>query len=441
MIEATIQQAKQRLRESIRLYLQKDEAGQYVLPQNKQRPIYLEGPAGLGKTEVVRQAAQEAGIGFVSYSMTHHSRQSAIGLPAIVEKEFGGETYKATEYTMSEIVEAVWNERRKGFAEGILFADEVNCISETLTAAMLQFLQNKTFGPHRIPEGWIIVAAGNPPEYNKSVRAFDAVTRDRLRAIRVRPDLKAWVDYAVQKGMHPVVIQYVREHSAEFYCFSVEKGQQQIVTPRGWEDLSNTLRLYEENGFSVDEALITEFLQCEKTALGFLNYYRTVRSLLTQEEIQAILSGKTEDQLAAKLRNYSFQERWAALTVLLGALEWEIGSVLEKVTAHDKRYRELKSGKPTTGERSAFDEQTAALDAALDRVRDRIGIFLSFVNESFGAGREAEIAIQMLLENEQVQKLAAYRRLDALIRLYEELQLRRGEAMEEIRAWSERQGT
>ena len=41
------------------------------------------------------------------------------------------------------------------------------------------FLQCKTFGNHKIPDGWLIVAAGNPPEYNKSVREFDVVTMDR----------------------------------------------------------------------------------------------------------------------------------------------------------------------------------------------------------------------------------------------------------------------
>ena len=46
--------------------------------------------------------------------------------------------------------------------EGILFIDEINCVSETLAPTMLQLLQNKQFGNHRIPDGWILVAAGNP---------------------------------------------------------------------------------------------------------------------------------------------------------------------------------------------------------------------------------------------------------------------------------------
>ena len=78
---------------------------------------------------------------------------------------------------MSEIIASVYEKiEQTGIAEGILFIDEINCVSETLAPTMLQFLQGKTFGNQKVPEGWIIVAAGNPPEYNKSVREFDVVT-------------------------------------------------------------------------------------------------------------------------------------------------------------------------------------------------------------------------------------------------------------------------
>ncbi len=53
--------------------------------------------------------------------------------------------------------------------KGFFFIDEINCVSETLAPMMLQFLQGKTFGNQKVPEGWVMVTAGNPPEYNKSV--------------------------------------------------------------------------------------------------------------------------------------------------------------------------------------------------------------------------------------------------------------------------------
>jgi hypothetical protein len=140
------------------------------------------------------ESLTELGVGLVSYSMTHHTRQSALGLPSIIAKEYKGMQYSVSEYTMSEIIGSIYDLMREtGVREGILFLDEINCVSETLSPCMLQFLQYKIFGQHRIPDGWIVVTAGNPPEYNKSVRDFDIVTRDRLKRIE-QQDRKGFRD-------------------------------------------------------------------------------------------------------------------------------------------------------------------------------------------------------------------------------------------------------
>ena len=172
-----IKRAKQEIKDSIEAYLAKDEFGNYLIPAIRQRPILLMGAPGIGKTQIMEQIARECKVGLVSYTITHHTRQSAVGLPFIKEKTFGQETFSVTEYTMSEIIASVYEKMEKtGLKEGILFIDEINCVSETLAPMMLQFLQGKTFGNQKVPEGWVIVTAGNPPEYNKSVREFDVVT-------------------------------------------------------------------------------------------------------------------------------------------------------------------------------------------------------------------------------------------------------------------------
>ena len=176
-----IKRAKQEIIDAIEVYLAKDDDGEYLIPPIHQRPILLLGAPGIGKTHIMEQVARECGVGLVSYTITHHTRQSAIGLPFLSQETFGGKEYTVTEYTMSEIVASLYHKTKKtGLSEGILFIDEINCVSETLAPAMLQFLQCKTFGSHPIPEGWIIVAAGNPPEYNRSVRDFDVVALDRV---------------------------------------------------------------------------------------------------------------------------------------------------------------------------------------------------------------------------------------------------------------------
>ena len=103
-----IDEAKNEVKNAVKAYLLKDEAGQYEIHVEKQRPILLMGPPGIGKTAVMEQIAHELGIGLVSYTITHHTRQSAIGLPKISEKSYGGKEYSVTEYTMSEIIGAVY---------------------------------------------------------------------------------------------------------------------------------------------------------------------------------------------------------------------------------------------------------------------------------------------------------------------------------------------
>ena len=202
-----IQQAKDTIKNTIKAYLLKDELGEYKIPTVHQRPVLLMGPPGIGKTAIMEQVARECRIGLVAYTITHHTRQSAIGLPYIVHKNFDGRDYAMTEYTMSEIVASIYEKiEATGIKEGILFIDEINCVSETLAPMMLQFLQGKTFGNHKIPEGWMIVAAGNPPQYNKSVRDFDIVTLDRVKKIDVTEDFDVWKSYGYSKNIHGSVM-------------------------------------------------------------------------------------------------------------------------------------------------------------------------------------------------------------------------------------------
>ena len=163
-----IKKAKEQIKNAITAYFTKDERGHYLVPLYKQRPIFLMGPPGIGKTAIIEQVAGELGVGMLSYSMTHHTRQSALGLPYIVHKNYGGQEYAVSEYTMSEIIASIYDLMEEtGVKEGILFLDEINCVSETLAPIMLQFLQYKVFGRHRVPDGWVVVTAGNglsPPE-------------------------------------------------------------------------------------------------------------------------------------------------------------------------------------------------------------------------------------------------------------------------------------
>ena len=323
-----IKEAKEQIKNAVTAYFSKDEFGNYEIPIERQRPVFLMGAPGIGKTAIMEQIASELGVGLVSYSMTHHTRQSALGLPFIKKRIYDGREYSVSEYTMSEIIASVYDMMESvGVKEGILFLDEINCVSETLAPAMLQFLQYKIFGRHRIPDGWIVVTAGNPPEYNNSVREFDIVTWDRLKRIDVEPDYRVWKEYAYQKGVHPAILTYLDINKDDFYRIETTVDGKNFVTARGWSDLSDMIRLYEQNGLAVDELLVAQYLQNHKIAKNFAIYYDLFNKYKSDYQVPTILDGKASDDIKERAKSAKFDERLALLGLLLDAVIAELRSV------------------------------------------------------------------------------------------------------------------
>ena len=326
-----IKEAKNQIKQSVSIYLAKDEYNNYRIPIEKQRPVFLIGPPGIGKTAIMEQIAKELDIAIVSYSMTHHTRQSALGLPFIVKKNYQGEEYDVSEYTMSEIIASVYESMEKsGKKEGILFLDEINCVSETLAPSMLQFLQYKTFGNHRVPQGWVIATAGNPPEYNRSVHEFDVVTMDRLKVMETEADFDVWKIYAEQKGLHNSIMSYLDIKKDDFYHIENTVDGKVYVTARGWEDLSEAVYLYEEKGFKVDESLIGQYIRDKRVAGEFATYYELYEKYKEDYGIRNILENGASDENVERAKAAAFDERTTVMGLLIEALRPGISACVER---------------------------------------------------------------------------------------------------------------
>lgn len=320
-----IASAKKQIENAVNIYLQKDALEHYKVPLVHQRPVFVQGAPGLGKTAIMRQISEELNIGLVTYSMTHHTRQSAIGLPMIVEREYGGRTYSVSEYTMSEIIASVYECMEKtGCKEGILFLDEINCISETLSPAMLLFLQYKTFGGHTLPEGWVVVTAGNQARYNKSVRDFDAATRDRLKYIVVEPDYESFKGYALQRNIARSIISYLDIRQDNFYVVETTAEGFSVVTPRSWEDLSQSIYMHEELEIGVDIDLISQYIQNKAVARDFSIYYELYHKYCSTYDIKGILNHRYDEKTVEEARKARLDERMTLVGLLLESVLHEM---------------------------------------------------------------------------------------------------------------------
>ncbi len=238
-------------------------------------------------------------------------------------------TYDVSEYTMSEIIASIYDVMEtSGIKEGILFLDEINCVSETLAPSMLQFLQYKVFGKHTVPEGWVIVTAGNPPMYNKSVREFDVVTMDRLKVIEVEADYATWKQYAVERNINPVVIGFLDIKKDYFYHMETTAKGRSYITARGWEDLSEIITMYEEDKLPVDETLVGQYLSNDTVVKEFCAYYDLYQKYKNDYKVNEILAGNIQNQAVEKAAAARMDEKLSLVGMLMDKVQAEMKEVV-----------------------------------------------------------------------------------------------------------------
>ena len=424
-----IAQAKEQVFNTLRAYSAKNEYGDYILEPDQQRPIFLMGPPGIGKTAIVRQVAEEMGLGLVSYSITHHTRQSALGLPKIIHKQYGDESFDVTEYTMSEIIASVYDcMDTSGCREGILFLDEVNCASETLTPSMLQFLQFKTFGSHKVPDGWIVVTAGNPVSYNRNAKEFDIVTWDRLKRVDIEPDYEAWKAYAYQTRVHASILSYLEVRKENFYKIEETVDGKRFVTARGWSDLSTIIRLYEDQRITVDKALIGQYIQDDKIADDFATYYDLFNKYRSDYKLNEILAGEAPDEIRQRAVNAPFDEKLALIGLLLDKVNESISEVIRQedvVTELRNVLKEVKDGKDLS-EAADHEEEVYTrfrrMGVLSADARTKYDAVLAFLREHSGRFFDEIRADYELLVSDMKEKAkVASAKLEALFRFAEDV--------------------
>lgn len=405
-----IRDARQEIIHTIKAYTSKNADGSYRIPLLRQRPLLLIGPPGIGKTAVMEQAAAECGVGFVSYTMTHHTRQSAMGLPFIEHHSYNGREYAVTEYTMSEIIASVYQcIEETGIQEGLLFLDEINCVSETLAPAMLQFLQTKMFGNHRLPKGWVLAAAGNPPEYNKSVREFDIATLDRLKYITIEADYDAWRAYALEMNVHGAILAYLDTRPEQFYLLRQSYTSKSFVTARGWEDLSCLLLEYENLNLPVTAELIAQYLHHEELSQDFAGFYYLYAQRQKSLPVAAMIAGDEKAVLFCNewLIQSSFSEQLYLIHLMLAhlgnhLLSWKksvddqkmLLNVLERLDRYQKQEK--------------ISDTASAIPAFLEKEQNILQI-----RREHGLSNETELhQMQQMLY--LIQKLAYQMRADGI---------------------------
>jgi hypothetical protein len=188
-------------------------------------PVFVWGPPGVGKSAVVEQFAGQVGMPCVSLLGSQLAPEDLIGVPRI-------------EDGFSVFCPPRMIARSEPY---VLFLDELNACGPDVQKAFYSMIHERRLGEYHLPEGSVIIGAGNRSADNAIVRQMSSALINRMVHVAVRADHDAWMAWAVSAGIEPTIYEYVREHPRHLWS-KPPKEERCFSTPRSWHLLSNMIK-------------------------------------------------------------------------------------------------------------------------------------------------------------------------------------------------------
>lgn len=221
---------------------------------DKKLPLYIWGTFGIGKSTIVREVAKNLKIGFIDVRLTQLEPCDLRGLPTVK-----GDTTKW--------VVPNWLPRDKD-SKGILFLDELNLVVPSIQASCYQLILDRKLGDYELPNGWVVLSAGNRLEDKANV--FDLPTPLANRFIHIElntPTVKDWSEWAFKQDIDNRILAFLNFKPSRLFYFDDKINDRAIPTPRSWffcskliKEVTNTEMLDTLISSSVGEATATEFM-------------------------------------------------------------------------------------------------------------------------------------------------------------------------------------
>lgn len=200
--------------------------------------IYIEGAVGVGKSEMLKQISQELGVNFIDLRLTLLDPTDLRGLIWTEKSEDKGEPDRTKWLPPTFLPYS----KRDG-EKGILFLDEMPTAPVSVQQASYQLLlPPHQLGEWKLPEGWVVLAAGNASTDKAMVHAMPSPLVNRLFKITIEPNFMDWKEYELQRGCPPEIIYFLWKGGGMEH-FSGEPGPEPFPSPRAWERLGEALKV------------------------------------------------------------------------------------------------------------------------------------------------------------------------------------------------------
>lgn len=201
------------------------QAFEFLLHIAPLRPVFIWGPPGIGKSALVNQFASELGFECVSLLGSQLAPEDLIGIPAI-------------ENGCSRFYPPALIQKQQPY---VLFLDELNASSLEIQKAFYSLIHEKRIGEYHLPEGTLIIGAGNRARDTAVVKPMPSALINRMVHIHLRSDHRQWLNWAQTTAqLHPWVIEYIQMRPDHLWS-DPPKIEEPFSTPRSWHMLSDAL--------------------------------------------------------------------------------------------------------------------------------------------------------------------------------------------------------
>ena len=236
------------------------------------RPVFIWGAPGIGKSAIVQQFADQLGLECVSLLGSQLAPEDIIGVPQIQD----GFSRFCPPRTIA---------REQPY---VLFLDELNACTSEVQKAFYSLIHERRIGEYHLPEGSIVVGAGNRAQDNAITRPMSSALVNRMFHVELTASPRLWLEWAAQSGIHPYVYDYISSRPDHLWS-KPPKSEEPFSTPRSWHMLSDAIQ---NCGSDISEdslRILAAGSLSPQHATQFLAYIRQIRS---QYALDKILSGE-----------------------------------------------------------------------------------------------------------------------------------------------------
>ena len=257
--------------------LSPSETTELLLNVAPRRPVFIWGPPGIGKTAIVTQFGAALGFEVVSLLGSQLAPEDLIGVPRIEAQEGSHFSVFAPPRQIAG--------RKEPF---ILFIDEFNAAAPEVQKAFYSLITEQRLGEYQLPQGSIIILAGNRAQDNAITRAVSSALINRVLHIEMRANHRDWLKWAYEANLHYLVLKYI-EIRPDHLSVAPPKTEEPFSTPRAWHILSDALYGYGDALDANAIALLAEGTLSPSHAHNFSGFARGMAGGL---QIDEIISGK-----------------------------------------------------------------------------------------------------------------------------------------------------